>query len=78
MWRTVAEPRFPPPRKCYSRLVSRAQRADPHDNAGWDFDIGEDKEFDFDEEIRLSSGIGRRKTVRHIKSMIVAFRVVLD
>lgn len=62
---------------CYSRLVSQAQSADTHDNAGWDFDIGEDKEFDFDEEIRLSSGIGRRKTVRCIVVSITALHVRL-
>lgn len=45
-----------------SRFIIQTQHADVKDNAGWEFNIGEDEDFDIEEEMRISSGIGRRRT----------------
>lgn len=58
-----------------SRIIGRAQLSATHDNADWEFDIGEDAEFDMEEEMRMSSGVGRRRGVRNFLTLLPVIHI---
>ncbi|KAF8319099.1 TPR-like protein [Clavulina sp. PMI_390] len=48
----------------FDRLLGPLRTADVQDDSGWHLNIEEATEFDFEEEMRISSGIGKRRTRR--------------